>query len=617
MPRTGLRFGIAALLAAALAACGGGGGDATPVASVPLPAVAGALNDGTAYSSAAGASLATSIERASVTSHTLAVGATTVAYTATAGHLDARDPRTGATQASMFYVAYTVAGAAASRPLVFFYNGGPGSATIWLHLGSYAPRRVVTHAPATTVPQPFQLVDNADSLIDVADLVFVDAVGTGYSEAVAPYTNQSFWGVDRDAALMRDFIARYVAVNQRAASPTFVLGESYGTTRSAVLADLMLAAGMRLEGVILQSSVLDYNSNCDVFAPGDLSCEGFVPSYGETGAWHGLVQPARADADAYADVLRSFATSPYGPAAAAFAATRQPAPPGLVDQLVALTGAPAPAWDANLDLDPSTFRRVLVPGQLLGRYDARIAAPAGSALAASGDPSAALIAAPFAAAARQLFDQELLYVASAGYTTLSNAISSWDFGHDGQPLPDTIVDLGAALVRQPALRVLSLAGYHDVATPFRQTELDLARLGAQPTVLTRVYAGGHMTYLDDASRARLKADIAAFVQGTPLALRVDESVPLPRNASAPVRVDASATQATPGANATQTAASRRPVAAAALETTPLDRGALAQGGDPWVPPALRVRPSASSPRGAALAARVRAKIAERDRDVYR
>ena len=172
MRRSGLRLGIAALLAATLAGCGGGGGGSTP--SVAPPAPAGAVHDDTAYSSAAGASLASSGENASVTSHTLALGATTVAYTATTGHLDARDPRSGATEASMFYVAYTVAGAAASRPLVFFYNGGPGSAAIWLHLGSFAPRRVVTHAPAMTLPQPFQLVDNAESLIDVADLVFVD-----------------------------------------------------------------------------------------------------------------------------------------------------------------------------------------------------------------------------------------------------------------------------------------------------------------------------------------------------------------------------------------------------------------------------------------------------------
>src|SRR5204863_1001865 len=195
------------------------------------------------------------------------------------------------------------------------------------------------------------------------------------------------------------------------------------------------------------------------------------------------------------------------------------------------------AWNANLDLDPLALREVLLPGQLLGRYDARIAAATGSALAAGGDPSSTLIAAPFADAARELFQQELGYVASASYVTLSSAISSWDFRHDGQALPDTVVDLGAALARRPGLRVLSLAGYHDVATPFRQTELDLGRLGTQPTVFTRVYAGGHMTYLDDASRPRLKADIAAFVQGPPMALRIDGSAPF--RAASPARVPAS------------------------------------------------------------------------------
>ena len=597
MPRHGTRAAIAGLLATVLAACGGGGGDATPAVVAPAP-IAGALNDNTAYSSAAGASLASSTETAARTSHTLALAGSNVTYSASAGHLDARDPLTGSTRASMFYVAYTVAAPAASRPLVFFFNGGPGSATVWLHLGSFAPRRVVTHAPATAVPLPFALVDNDESLIDFADLVFVDAVGTGYSEAVAPNTNQTFWSVDGDAALMRDFIARYVAVNQRAASPTFVLGESYGTTRAAVLAELMLAAGMRLDGVILLSSVLDYNSNCDLLAPGDLSCEGFLPSYGETGAWHGRVQPPRSDADAYADVLRAFASAPYGPAATAFAATREAAPPGLIDQLVALTGAPATAWAANLDLDPLTFRQVLVPGQLLGRYDTRITAPTGSALAASGDPSSALISAPFAAAARQLFSQELAYVASAAYTTLSGAISSWDFRHDGRPLPDTIVDLGAALVRHPGLRVLSLAGYHDVATPFRQTELDLGRLGAQPTVFSRVYPGGHMTYLDDGSRVRLKADIATFVSGAAMASGANVPRPIAAAAARPV-------------------SSRLAPATASATSVALDRSALAQGGDPWVPPALRVPSSDPSPHGAALAARVQAKIAERDRDVYR
>ena len=592
--------GIGGLLAVvlAVAGCGGGGGDAA-VGAAPAASASGALQDTAPYSSAAGGSLAASNEAASVTSHALAVGATTFAYTATAGHLDARHPLSGATQASLFYVAYTRDGvAAAGRPLVFLYNGGPGSATVWLHLGSFAPRRIVTHAPSLAVPQPFQLVDNQESLIDVADLVFVDAVGTGYSTAVAPYTNQSFWGVDADAALMRDFIARFIAVQGRGGSPIFLFGESYGTTRSAVLADLMLAAGMRLDGVVLQSSVLDYNSNCSLFAPGEVSCEGFLPSYGETGAWHGLSVPAPSDADAFADVLRSFATDVYGPAAAAFVASGQAAPPGLVTQLSALTGAPAALWNSNLDLDPPTYRSLVLPGRLMGRYDARIVAANGSALAASGDPSSALIAAPFAAAAQQLFRQELLYEASAGYTMLSGAISSWNFHHDGQALPDTIPDLAAALVREPGLRVLSLAGYHDLATPFLQTELDLERLGPQPGIATRAVAGGHMTYLDDASRARLRDVVRAFVQGLALPAQVE---PTRARAAALVRAAASA-----------------PTIGTAAATTPeVDRSQFAQGGDPWLPPAQRAPRAARAPRGAALAAMVRAKVAARDRDVYR
>ncbi|MEO8921366.1 MAG: peptidase S10, partial [Caldimonas sp.] len=270
-------------LTASLAGCGGGGsgGDAS---SGDPGSQASALHDTTPYSSAADASLASADEGAAVTAHSISVGGAPIAYTAGAGHLTARAPLTGMAEATMFYVAYTVPNrAGGNRPVFYFYNGGPGSASVWLHLGSFAPRRIVTHDPSTAVPQPFQLVDNAESLIDVADLVFVDAAGTGYSEAIAPATNQSFWSVDADAALMRDFIARYAAVNQRQSAPTYLFGESYGTTRSAVLAELMVAAGMRLDGVILQSSVLDYNANCDLFDNAVVSCEGSFPSYGMVG----------------------------------------------------------------------------------------------------------------------------------------------------------------------------------------------------------------------------------------------------------------------------------------------------------------------------------------------
>lgn len=594
----------AALVATWLAGCGGGGGGGSDSGGTPAPA---GLIDATAYSAAPAASLPAADEAASVTTHTLTLGGTPVAYTATAGHLSARSPISGAPEASMFYVAYTVPSLAGpNRPVFYFYNGGPGSATVWLHLGSFAPRRIVTHAPATTLPQPFQLVDNTESLIDVADLVFVDAVGTGYSEAIAPFLNQSFWGVDSDAGVMRDFIARYAAVNQRQTSPTYLFGESYGTTRSAVLALLMVAASMRLDGVVLQSSILDYNSNCDVFAPATLSCEGSFPSYGMVGGWFRLTQPVPADADAYAQQLRDFSATSYGPAATAWAQLRQPASPALLSQLVDLTGAPQDVWTVNVDLDAATFRGRLVAGQLLGRYDARIAAPNVSALAAGGDPSSTLITPPFTAAARSLFTNELQYTASATYTMLSGAINSWDFAHDGRSLPDTIPDLLAAIIMsRPSLKVLSLAGYHDLATPFRQTELDVARLGPQPGLSLRVYPGGHMTYLDDGSRPRIKADVVAMI-----------AAPAPMSAT----VGALATtQASPPSM--PTIASPRSSAAALPGTTAAfaapDRSTLAQGGDPYLPPALRVAPNAPSPSGAALKALVERKIADRRADVYR
>jgi len=604
MRAAALRLG-SLLLAALAAACGGGGGDGTTVGTDPVDPV---LHDSTPYSTAATASLPSATESSVTKGGQVSIAGVAIDYIATTGHLNALAPVSATPQATMFYVAYVrPVSVGTVRPLVFFFNGGPGSASVWLHLGSFAPRRIVTSAPATTVPQPFQLVDNAESLIDVADLVFVDAVGTGYSEAIAPFTNQSFWSVDSDAAAMRDFIARYVAVNHRGTSPTYLYGESYGGPRAAVLAHLMLAASMRLDGVVLQSPILDYNTNCAVFAPATISCEGFLPSYGMTGAWFALTRPVPMDADAYAGQLRDFAATAYGPAATAWATTRTPAPATLLGQLVDLTGAPLDAWSANVDLDATTFRNRLLAGQLLGRYDARIAAPLGSALAAQGDPSSTVINAPFAAAARSRFVSELDYAATATYALTTSAIDVWDYSHDGRALPDTVPDLAAALVLNPALRTLSISGYHDLATPFRQTELDLARL-AEPTRLEqRTYPGGHMTYLDDGARRRIRDDVAAWLLAPPAAASGAVSM-----AAAAPRAAARATAAAPARSAASAAAQ-----ASASAEPAVKRSELVQAGDPWVPPALRVAPAEPSPEGPALKALVERKIAERRASPYR
>ncbi|HEX3645148.1 MAG TPA: peptidase S1 [Vicinamibacterales bacterium] len=504
-----LRIGACLAVALLVAGCGGGGGSGGSPAP-PAPT----FTDPVLYSTAATASVPSAAEISAVTHHQLMLNGATLNYTATAGHLTAHDLISNAPEATFFYVAYTLDGAnAATRPVTFFYNGGPGSSTVWLHLGSYGPKRLVTGDPATTAPTPFPLVDNAESLIDVSDLVFVDAVGTGLSEAIMPNVNLSFWGVDADAAVFRDFVIRYLAANNRGASPKFLFGESYGTTRSAVLANLLESAGVGLNGVVLQSSVLNYNVACGVIAP-IVSCAGYLPSYGAVGAWYNLdnPNPAPPALPAFIAQMRALAANQYDPAVTAFL-TMGTAPPGsLLSQLAATTGMPVAGWLTHFNLDPGFYHANLIPGTLIGLYDARVSAPIGSALAIEGDPSSTFINAAFASAITTYLNGGLQYTNPSSYVLLSNAIQSWGFAHDGNPLPDTIPDLAAALAQNPQLRVLSVNGYHDLVTPFFQTERDLARLGPISNLQLRFYVGGHMTYLDDGSRALAKADLAQFYQ---------------------------------------------------------------------------------------------------------
>lgn len=510
------RSALPGLLLAGLAACGGGGGNDLSGTESPPPQ--SGYVDGNTYSALRGSSLATPNEATSATHHTLTVDGTAYAYTATAGHLTARDPSSGAAEASFFYVAYTVDGApAATRPVTFFFNGGPGSSTVWLHLGSWAPKRLVTGVPATTQAAPFPYQDNPDSLIDTSDLVFVDAVGTGLSEAISPNTNQTYWGVDADARVFRDFVVRWLAANGRTASPLFIYGESYGTVRAPLLVRDLETAGTPVRGVILQSSILDYNSNCgttvDFRGHPTVDCSGFLPSYAAVGAYWNLVTPAPSDLEGFLAQMRGVADDTYGPQVVQWlAAGASGGPPAGadVDALQADTGLAAAAWTSQFDVDYDDYRHNLIPGQVLGVYDGRMAAAVGSALAAGDDPSNTFVAQPFEQAMTTLLAGELGFTNPAAYVEESDAIDYWDFSHAGRGLPDVVPDLAAAITLDPGLRVLSIGGEHDLITPFHQTERDLARLGSGAPVTSHFYAGGHMTYLNDPSRAAMKADLKAF-----------------------------------------------------------------------------------------------------------
>jgi carboxypeptidase C (cathepsin A) len=415
--------------------------------------------------------------------------------------------------------------------------------------------------PSTTLARPFALIDNAESLLDTSDLVFVDAVGSGLSQAIAPFTNRSFWSVDTDAAVFRDFVQRYLTVNARQDSPKYLFGESYGGPRTAVLAALLESAGVQLTGLVLQAPALNYNSNCGIIGQATVSCGGYLPSYAATGQYHRLSRSLIDDLSAYMTQMRDFSSRRYMPAVNALiagGAVSAELPPLLSDY----TGLALTRWQNNFNLPPSVFRNQLIPGTLIGRYDARMSVPVGSTLASEGDPSITVISASFSNAITSYLRDTLRYRNDSTYVLSSNAIESWDFRHAGRDLPDTVPDLGAALLLNPKLRVLALNGYHDLATPFYQTELDLARLNLPNRILVRNYAGGHMTYLDDAARVASKLDLQAFYHGTLTGAQL--TTPTMSVLAAPPIFAATSIDIMPSSEALQ---------------TPLR--------DPWVPPALR------------------------------
>ena len=535
-----------------LSGCGGGGSGGNSAVSTgePVAELPGTLVDTVSYSSAANGSLSSAVEAVATTTHSITLNGASIPYTAKAGHLTAKAPGTGQDQASFFYVAYTADNQAASaRPITFFYNGGPGSASVWLHLGSYGPKRLATGIPSNSVSRPFALVDNAESLLDTSDLVFVDAVGSGLSQAIAPFTNRSFWSVDADAMVFRDFVQRYITVNARQSSPKYLFGESYGGPRTAVLASLLESAGVKLTGVMLQSPAMNYNSNCGVVGQASISCSGFLPSYAATGQYYRLTRPVTEDVGAYMVQMRDFSSRRYAPAVNLLLAGSTPST-DLLPLLSDYTGLAFTQWQRNFNMPPGVFRNQLISGTLIGRYDGRVSAPLGSTLASEGDPSSTLITASFSSAINSYLRDTLRYRSASTYVLSGTAIENWDFRHAGKDLPDSIPDLGAALQLNPQLRVLALNGYHDLATPFYQTEQDLTRLNVADRIAVRNYAGGHMTYLDDASRIASKADLQAFYRGTLKAVQL--SAPTTNLSAAPPKPLTSGIVVMPSAEALQT-----------------------------------------------------------------
>uniref|UniRef100_UPI003BEF3B56 S10 family serine carboxypeptidase-like protein n=1 Tax=Burkholderia arboris TaxID=488730 RepID=UPI003BEF3B56 len=487
------------------------------------------------------------LDQAAVTHHTITLNGNVVNYTATAGHLTANAPSTDPSkptdkEVSFFYVAYTRDNQpVGTRPVTFFWNGGPGSSTIWLHLGSWGPKTFdVDEASLTpdqlkTRPTSFPMIDNNVSMLDDTDLVFVDAPGTGYSEAVAPHTNQDFWGVDQDTKVFRDFINRYISVNGRQTSPKYLYGESYGGIRTPIVADLLVQQGSpgqggpALTGVILNSPILSYKTNCDT--SWNVSCEGYIPTYAAVGYSKEVATDALAATAAlpdYINQIRLFVSQVWAPALVSYtqemsgnsAPTSTSAFPQdqqtLFGQMAGKTGITMDNWAFDFNMPPSDFQSFMLTRLGLGdnsshmdRYNGMVTIPTTAGYDAQNYNDDA-----FQNEIKQFLPNFLKYTnQQSGYALSSGGGSgNWDWTHgtDQSNNPTSLPDLTDALTLDPKLKVVVFHGYHDLACPLHQSELDLGGAGLTATVPVKAFPGGHMIYLTKDSRQPMKQAIDSF-----------------------------------------------------------------------------------------------------------
>jgi carboxypeptidase C (cathepsin A) len=490
------------------------------------------LNDTTAYGNGPNDSVTDTTERAAITHHQIALGGKSIGYTATAGHLVAVDPSSSRPAATFFYVAFTADQPdKTSRPVTFFYNGGPGSSSVYVLLGSFAPMRIKTSLPGFTPPAPYTIETNPDSLLDRSDLVFVNPVGTGYSAAIAPKLNKDFWGVDQDAGSLCQFIKRYLTVNDRWNSPKFLFGESYGTARSCVLAYKLHEDGVDLNGVTLQSSILDYAQAGNPV--------GLLPTCATDAWYHDKVSPRPADLAGYAQQATQFAEGPYKQALAAFPKA-DPATVQRLSQMIGIDRTTLDSWSLNVAAaTPNGTEAFLVTllqdqGLALGSYDGR-ATGIDTGIAATidpnsggNDPTMTAVNGAYTAMWNSYLNDQLLYTSTSAFTDLNDqTFANWDFHHidptgaqkgiddKGNVILYTAGDLAAVMSLNVDLKVLSANGYYDSVTPFFQTAMDLRDMplknaAVRGNLTIRDYPSGHMIYLDGGSRTALKADLAAM-----------------------------------------------------------------------------------------------------------
>ncbi|HEV7506728.1 MAG TPA: peptidase S10 [Thermoanaerobaculia bacterium] len=457
------------------------------------------------------------------TQHKAVIGGKEIHYSATAGTLILRD-EDGKPRASIFFTYYARDGVTdkSKRPITYTYNGGPGSSSVWLHLGAFGPKRVKTDDEGMALPPPYELGDNAESLLDITDLVFIDPVTTGYSRAIPGTDAKKYYGVKEDAETMADFIRLWTGRFGRWSSPKFLAGESYGTTRSARLSNVLQSRhGIYLNGIVLLSSILNFGTaRFDV--GNDLPYPLFLPTYTAI-AWYHKRLPAdlqAAGVEKATAEARRFALGEYMTALAKGNGLTPDESKAVAGKVARYTGLSADYVErANLRVEIQHFVKELLRDQRLtvGRLDARFKGKDRDVTGATAesDPSYAAIQGTYTATFNEYASQALGYKSDLPYEILTDRVRPWSYNEFSNSYLNVAEDLRKAMVQNPALKVFVGNGYYDLATPFFATEYTFDHIGFEPDYRQRVslhyYQAGHMMYIRRADREQLKKDIAAFM----------------------------------------------------------------------------------------------------------
>lgn len=469
-------------------------------------------------------------EESSVTEGTVRIAGQVIPYKATAGTIMLKNAE-GDPIGLMYSVAYTRSDVKdlTTRPVSFLYNGGPGSSTMWLHMGSFGPRRAWTVNGEFTPPAPYKLVENSESLLDKTDLVFIDAMGTGYSRVTGKGKDSDFYGVDEDANAFAQFIVAYITRNDRWNSPKFLMGESYGTFRSAVVANILQSRyNVHLNGIVLISSVLDLSSL--TFGAGDdRPFIYYLPSYAAVAWYHKALKNRPANLNAFLDEARQYASGEY--AAALFKGAALPASEkaAVAKRLAYFTGLSEEyLLKANLRVNLSQFNVELQRerGITSGRIDARFTGHTFNLLTegSEGDPFMPAVAGAYTALVNDYTNNVLKFGKDREYYS-SRRGGGWNWARGGggpggrggffPGSPNVMRDLAQAMITNPKLLVLVENGIYDMATPFFPTEFTMTHLGLpaalQQNITLTYYESGHMMYLRDEDRMQQRRNIVAFI----------------------------------------------------------------------------------------------------------